>query len=974
MMQPDEGEEEALSLGSDMPGSRAAPSDAGQQAGPPAPASTEFGPFRLFPAERRLARAGATIPLGGRAFDILILLVGNAGKVVTKQELMAEVWKGVSVDESGLRAQIASLRKALGDGADGVRYIVNVAGQGYCFVHPLTAPGTPDPMLSGGPDSKNGRSSLPYRSISMIDRDDDTNAITELLGRHRFVTIHGAGGIGKTTVALAVAHRLLDTFREQVCFLDLGLLGLRASVPDALASALGLIIQSRDPTSHIVRHLRNRNMLLVLDCCEHVIDSVAPLAESIMQEAPHVSILATSREPLRADGEHVYAIAPLGIPPDGIVLSAEDMLRYSAASLFIERAFAGGLRRTLSDSDAQVIADICRKVDGIALALELAAGRVSVHGLKETASLLDGRLKLLWQGRRTAVARHRTLNATLDWSHDLTSAEEQIVLRRLSVLVGPFTLDEAQTVACGDDMDPVEVVEALARLVAKSLVSADPNGEPARYRLLDTTRAYARGKLADSGEEAEVARRHAAYFRAWLEHKHARAPGQGKEPGASGAIPLGNIRSGLEWCSSRTVETELHVQLASYAAELFLELNLLNECRLCCERALSVVDATLSGTRYEMVLRGSLGRALLLSDNSGGDTDTHFQRALEIAEALGDLTYRFRALNDLHIHYRRAAVFDRLIPMAEQAMSIADSLSDPTTAATASLMLGASHHLVGNLAAAQAALSGSVRHQLLPGQAPHRLMDFQSKSQLIMAQTLWLQGYPDRAVATVREAERFEPANDLSTCQTLIIAMEVFRLTRDWATFEGYLGRLIQVSGEASLEPYGWLGLGFKGELALKRGDVELGISIVRDAIARLQADRFELFLPWLRCALADGLAIRGYWDQALDLVRGEIESILQRGGAYYLPELLRVHGDLLTGAGAETEAEAQYLRSIDVAKEQTALSWHLRTATSLARLWSRHGRSKDARSMLEGVYADFSEGFGTEDLKTAKLLLDTLV
>jgi predicted ATPase/DNA-binding winged helix-turn-helix (wHTH) protein len=925
----------------------------------------------LFPAERRLAREGATVPLGGRAFDILILLVGNAGKVVTKQELMAQVWKGVSVDESGLRAQIASLRRALGDGTDGVRYIVNVAGQGYCFVHSLTAASTPHPLLPGGPN-RNRRSSLPHRSTSMIDRDDDTNAITELLGRHRFVTVHGPGGIGKTTVALAVANRLLDTFREQVCFLDLGLLGPRDSVPDALASVLDLIVRSRDPTSHVVTYLRDRNMLLVLDCCEHVIDSVAPLAEAIMQEASHVSILTTSREPLRADGEHIYALPPLGIPPDDIVLRAEDMLRYSAASLFIERAFAGGLRRTLSDGDAQVIADICRKVDGIALALELAAGRVSVHGLKGTASLLDGRLKLLWQGRRTAVARHRTLNATLDWSHDLTSEDEQTVLRRLSVLVGPFTLDAAQAVSCGDGLDTVEVIEALARLVAKSLVNVDADGESARYRLLDTTRAYARGKLADSGEEAEVARRHAAYFRMWLEHKHERAPGQGKESSTSGAIPLGNIRSALEWCASRTDETELHIQLASYAAELFLELNLLNECRRTCERALSALDASLSGTRYEMVLHGSLGRALLLTDNSGGDTNAHFQRALEIAEALGEEAYRFRALNDLHIHYRRAAVFHRLIPMAEQAMSIARSLCDSMTAATASLMLGASHHLVGNLAAAQAALNGSIRHQILPGQASHRLMDFQSKAQLIMAQTLWLQGYPDRAVDTVREADRFEPANDLSTCQALIIALEVFRLRRDWATFEGRLDRLILLSGEASLEPYGWLGMGFKGEVTLRRGDVEPGISIIRDAIAKLQADRFELFLPWLRCTLAEGLAIRGYWDQALDLVRGEIDSILERGGAYYLPELLRVHGDLLTGAGAETEAEAQYLRSIVVAKEQTALSWHLRTAMSLARLWSRHGRSEDARRMLEGVYAGFTEGFGTDDLKAAKLLLDT--
>jgi DNA-binding winged helix-turn-helix (wHTH) protein len=218
-MQPDEGKEGALSLGNDTSGSRAAPLGAGPQAGAPALPFFEFGPFRLFPAERRLAKQGETVPLGGRALDILLLLVGNAGKVVTKQELITQVWKGVSVDESGLRAQIASLRRALGDGMEGVRYVINVAGQGYCFVHPLTDPGTPHPSLHAYPDRSRG-SPLPRRSTSMIDREDDTRAIRELLARHRFVTVHGAGGIGKTTVALAVATQLLDAFQERPCCMD----------------------------------------------------------------------------------------------------------------------------------------------------------------------------------------------------------------------------------------------------------------------------------------------------------------------------------------------------------------------------------------------------------------------------------------------------------------------------------------------------------------------------------------------------------------------------------------------------------------------------------------------------------------------------------------------------------------------------------------------------------------------------------
>jgi predicted ATPase len=708
----------------------------------------------------------------------------------------------------------------------------------------------------------------------------------------------------------------------------------------------------------------------MLDCCEHLIDAVAPLAEAIRLEAPRVSILSTSREPLRADGEHIYTLPPLAVPPDGVVLSAEEIHRYPAASLFLERARASGLRRMLSDGDAEVIADICRRVDGIALALELAAGRVSVHGLKGTASLLDGRLRL-WQGRRTARTRHKTLNATLDWSYDLASVEEQIVLRRLSVLVGSFTLEEAETVAGGVAGDQGEVVEVVARLVAKSLVSADPDAEAARYRLMDTTRAYGRGKLFESGEEPDIARRHAIYFLAWLQRRHARPFGQWSDIGTINAIPLGNIRAALEWCASRPDETELHVELAAHSADLLLELSLLNESRRVCERALSALDVSKSSTRSEMILRGALGRALLLTDNSGGDTDTHFERALEISDALGDAIYRFRILNDLHIYYRRAALYHRLTPTAEQAMSIAVSVNEAKLTATASLMLGVSHHLVGNLAAAGVALRCSIQRQLLPGHEAAGIMDFRSKAHLVMAQTLWLQGFPDQAADTVREAERFEPANDLSTCQALIIAMEVFRLMRDWGAFEKRLDRLILLSRRANLEPYGWLGRGFQGELCLRSGEVDSGISIIRDAVGWLRADRFELFLPWLTCTLAHGLAIKGYQDQALDFVLGEIDILYERGGAYQLPELLRFHGDLLVGAGADTQAEAQYLQSIAVAKQQGALSWHLRTATSLARLWSRQGRRSDARKLLEGAYVNFTEGFGSEDAKAAKLLLD---
>ena len=278
-------------------------------------------------------------------------------------------------------------------------------------------------------------------------------------------------------------------------FLDLGPLKDATLVASSVAAALGLVVHHADPTDSIIAFLRDRRLLLVLDGCEHVIDVVAALAENIHQRAPNVSILATSRESLLVQGEQIFELVPLQAPPQGAGLSVSEALSYPAVRLFMERATAAGHRADLTDDDADVLAEICGKLDGIALAIELAAVRVGVHGLREVAALLDGRLKLEWRGRRTAPPRHQTLGATLDWSYGLIDESERTALRRLAIFAGPFTLQGALAVA-GDERAPADqVVDALGQLVAKSLVSARPDGASTRYRLLDTTKAYAMQKL-----------------------------------------------------------------------------------------------------------------------------------------------------------------------------------------------------------------------------------------------------------------------------------------------------------------------------------------------------------------------------------------------------------------------------------------------------------------------------------------------
>src|SRR5271155_222761 len=412
-----------------------------------------FGPFSLFVAERLLKKAGEPVPLGGRALDILIALAHRAGEVVSHKELISTVWPGVTVEEGNLRFQMATLRKALGDGRDGARYVSNVAGRGYCFVAPVTRSSAKQPVPVTGITTTERVQNLPPRLTRMVGRDDTVRALAQQLRVWRFVSIVGPGGVGKTTVAISVAHTLVDGFHDAVFFIDLAALTDPQLVPTAVASALGLMVQSQDPLAGLLAFIGDRKILLVLDNCEHVIGVAAALAERVVSEARQAHILATSREAFRVESEHVHLLYSLDCPPEDAGPTAVEALRYPAAQLFMERAAASGYGAALSDIDAPMVARSCRRLDGIALAIELAARRVGSLGIRGTAELLDNRFSLLWQGRRTALPRHETLNAMLDWSYSLLSEREKVVLCRLSVFVGDFTLQAAGSVASGTEAD-----------------------------------------------------------------------------------------------------------------------------------------------------------------------------------------------------------------------------------------------------------------------------------------------------------------------------------------------------------------------------------------------------------------------------------------------------------------------------------------------------------------------------------------
>ncbi|MEX3940539.1 winged helix-turn-helix domain-containing protein [Paraburkholderia sp. BR10937] len=468
----------------------------------------EFGPFTFMPARRLLLDGESRVRIGSRALELLAVLVEHAGEVVTRQELMARAWPRSVVDEGNLKVQIAALRKALGETSLGESYLATVVGQGYRFVAPVRAR-TPLADNARPRERQGAAHNVPAGLTRLMGRTADIVAILAQLPCTRIMTVTGEGGVGKTSVALAVARSIVETSHYDVWYVDLSALADPRFVPCAIATAVGLTAYSSNIASALSAYFcsRSRPLWLVLDNCEHVVEAASAVAGRLVSSAPRMRILATSREPLRATGEKVYRLAPLGSPVESAGLSANEALRYPAIQLFAERAAARCSDFALGDDNAPVVAEICRRLDGIPLAIGLAAARLDAFCVRELLAQLDDRFIALGSGQRTGAQRHRSLLATLDWSHQSLTEVERLVLRRLGVFAGAFSLDAAMTAAADEEPQAARVSAALASLVEKSWVTVEQDGDHVRYRLLETTRHYARRKLAEAGEIDLVAPR-----------------------------------------------------------------------------------------------------------------------------------------------------------------------------------------------------------------------------------------------------------------------------------------------------------------------------------------------------------------------------------------------------------------------------------------------------------------------------------
>jgi predicted ATPase/DNA-binding winged helix-turn-helix (wHTH) protein len=941
-----------------------------------------FGPFRLYAAERLLKRCDAALPVGGRALDILIALVERAGEVVSRRELISRVWPDVTVEEANLRVHIVSLRKALGDGRNSARYVVNVPGRGYCFAAPVTR----STIQSSAPPTSiavtDRLQKLPTRLARMVGRADAIRALSAQLMMWRLVSIVGPGGIGKTTVAVSVAHALFDGFTGDVFFIDLAPVTDPQLVPTAIASALGLMVQTQDPLASLVPFIGDRKILLVLDNCEHVIDVAAPLAECVVSEAPRAHVLATSREALRVQGEHVHLLHALDFPPEDAGLTAAEARRHSAVQLFMERSAASGYGAELTDAEAQIVARICRRLDGIPLAIELTASRVGSHGIHGTAELLDHRFGLLWQGRRTALPRHQTLNAMLDWSYNLLAEREKVALCRLSVFVGDFTLEAAWSIASETEAGLVHVIAAVASLATKSLISISFIDGSTHSRLLDTTRAYALKRLDESGERDRLARRHAEYYRDLFERPEAEwGVGPRAEWVAARTRQIDNLRAALDWAFSPNGDESIGVALAAAAVPLWVHLSLMEECRSRVEQALAAFEAgAIQDAFRQMKLQAALAASLLHMKGDVPESGVAWTKALQLAEMLDDAEYQLRSLRGLYFFHAVNGRFRIALAVAQQLRTVVDSRSDASGRLLAERLMGVSYHYLGDQVSARRHLEPTldcVPHQ--KSQIVRFQIDQGVFAHVYLSRILWLQGFPQQAVRTAQKSvEEARAANHaMSLCYALALSgCLITLLVGDLAEAEHYVDMLLDHSKKYALARWHAYGRSYYGVLAIERGDLNNGLRLLRTGIDEFGGASSGMQSPVFLAHMARALGRAEQITEGLAAIDEALARTEHTEERWLIAEFLRIKGELLLlqeTDGAVPAAEDQFRQAIDWAHRQGALSLELHAATSLARLVYNHGCPADATAILRPVYDRFTEGFETANLKAAKALLDEL-
>lgn len=923
-----------------------------------------FGPFQLFRQQRVLVENGRRLRLGGRAMDILIALVERAGQVVGKRELMALAWPHSLVNESNLRIHIVALRKALGDDQGASRYIINVSGRGYIFSANVTRC---DPNARPPAPEERAATFLAKGLKPILGRAAAVDVIVEQFATRRLISVVGPGGVGKSTIAQLVAEAGSHLGRHGVHHVELSSIDDPAHVTAALATAMGMSAATHDPMASLIAFLQDQQALIVLDNCEHVIDAAAVLVEGLLSHAPGVRVLATSREPLLANGEWVYRLKPLAAPEDILGLTAADAMTYPAVQLFMARAAYGDETLRFGDVEILAAAEICRRLDGLPLAIELAAARVDLFGVGGLATALNDRLILAARQSRTGSPRQQSIRGALDWSYDLLSAQEQRVLRRFSVFRGAFSLESAAAVAADETLPVAQVLDAIASLTAKSLVVTDTSGEALLYRLLRVTRAYAQEKLADSGEAESLARRHAEHHRALLTEAETRWETLTRTDWLKAyGYTIDDVRVALDWAFGPKGDIGVGAALTNASLPFGFQLCLIDEFKRRAELALGQLQALdPPNPLAELRLNGALAVLHLNASIDRASMEAVFERSVTLSDRIGVAKYKVEPLLARAIYRLEMGDHAGAVEMVGQLSDSAVQADDPLAILLAERAAAQVYHQAGDQARARTLAQRVLRHpaKVIPLAYSQASIDRRVSMRIVQARILWLDGLADQAVALMSEAMDLAYLDGpFTACYSLAMgACPIALWTGDLVAARAYADELVESAKRFTLDRWGRLGQGYKAMLDHPEPRPAIAPNPLLEAgVEPASPMQLQMLVTINERVITQDLAVAA------------------RAGlcGWCNPEMLRATGErmLASQTSCPTLQPSAWLQNaLDDAQARAAPAWALRAATSLARYWRRQSQPAQGAAVLAPVLAQFTEGFETADLRSATALLHQL-